>query len=91
MTATQPPRSTAAEPTLAALLALCAELLPGSAPTAAANLFALGADSATLTALAAAVAQRWGVEVDLTDLFDAEDLGEVHAGIAAALAGPARP
>ncbi|MFJ6194870.1 phosphopantetheine-binding protein [Micromonospora sp. NPDC092111] len=84
---------------MAAFLALCASLLPGTAdePTLDSNLFELGADSLTVTALAAEIQARWDVPLDPSDLFLAEDLAEVYARLTAVrdadtpAALPARP
>ncbi|MFE0530383.1 phosphopantetheine-binding protein [Micromonospora sp. SD19] len=86
-------------PSAAALLELCAILLPATTrePTLDSNLFELGADSLTITALAAEIQARWGVALDPSDLFLAEDLAEVYAQLTAERAGdiravlPARP
>ncbi|MFK3979403.1 phosphopantetheine-binding protein [Micromonospora sp. NPDC050397] len=86
-------------PSAAAFLELCAFLLPATTaePTLDSNLFELGADSLTITALAAEIQARWNVVLDPSDLFLAEDLAEVYSRLTAERDGdppaalPARP
>jgi hypothetical protein len=69
----------AAVPSLPEWLALCASVLPGDdLPVGADNLFDLGGDSLTVTALVAEALARWGAELDPGAVFLAEDLGAVH-------------
>jgi acyl carrier protein len=68
-------------PTLAEFTALCAEILGVPELSGDTNFSEAGGDSITAARLVVEVEERWGVRLDMSDVFTASTVNMLHAGI----------
>ncbi|WP_335975030.1 MULTISPECIES: acyl carrier protein [Streptomycetaceae] len=68
-------------PTLEEFTRLCADILGVPELSGDANFFEAGGDSIGAAQLAVEVDERWGVQVDMLEMFAVPNLSALHAGI----------
>ncbi|CAM5290069.1 MULTISPECIES: acyl carrier protein [Streptomyces] len=68
-------------PTLAEFTALCAEIFGVPELSGDTDFFEAGGDSITAARLVVEVEERWGVQVDMSDVFTTPTVNMLHAGI----------
>lgn len=68
-------------PTLEEFTKLCADILGVPELSAEANFFEAGGDSIGAAQLAVEVDERWGMQLDMLEVFALPTLGALHAGI----------